>query len=656
MFLHSPLDPDNGEIRLVRFITSDDIETADPESGIALELQHKSRANSIHYTAISYTWGNVEDMMEISINGRSLSICRNLYHCLLQLRAQGLDSWLWADQICISQSDMEEKRQQVAQMDRVFGDADLVYAWLGLSSPGTEQAMKWIAKTGSQAPTISPDKIWRRDLPHNEIYDYLEARSPEEPDDKEMSGASDIAQFLYHILNDDQVWRHGIVKGIHDILRRDYWHRVWVIQELALAQNIVIMCGGESVSFDDFDRTFCAIQYSTQHGLFHLHEKYSRSNRIIDGTAYRIKSLNIRRKKNLQEPIHIEDILFESGAPPNRPHYSASDPRDLAFALIGVLADESRQMLTVDYKQTVENVFTMLTRAIMNKPEGRFRLDWCTPREEETAMPTWVPDWRQVGRYGFGVYPIDYQSFHGRFDATAGTPSVHLTHSGIPEAESFLHFHGYSVDVITDVLQPPKWEQNSEWDVPYLRQTEPWLDSIYKFADLGSESGPGEDYIWRTLLRNYDLLPYGFDQNTLEEDVLYLIRQLFRRTKLQSDSLSENQVYFIQNGTSHPRFMARIATLEKQVEHVEQDWCSTVGSVNRHRTLFKTQKSMFGLGHQSVRAGDLVAILHGMATPIILRKRGVGSGFLFAGDAYVDGIMYGEYLRTTPVLSEVHIH
>lgn len=60
--------------------------------------------------------------------------------------------------------------------------------------------------------------------------------------------------------------------------------------------------------------------------------------------------------------------------------------------------------------------------------------------------------------------------------------------------------------------------------------------------------------------------------------------------------------------------------------------------------MFKTTEGMLGLGHVAVRSGDVVTLLQKSATPMILRPRDRG-GFTFIGDAYVDGIMHGEFLK-----------
>lgn len=54
------------------------------------------------------------------------------------------------------------------------------------------------------------------------------------------------------------------------------------------------------------------------------------------------------------------------------------------------------------------------------------------------------------------------------------------------------------------------------------------------------------------------------------------------------------------------------------------------------------------------KAGDCVAILHGLKTPCLLRKSKVGNGWLYVTDIYVDGMMYGEGKPSRPSLCEPH--
>ncbi|KAH7022532.1 hypothetical protein EDB80DRAFT_878074 [Ilyonectria destructans] len=60
-------------------------------------------------TAFPYVWGDVNDALQVRINGKTFLIGHNLYAALEQLRRNRVDSWLWADSISIHQSDLKEK-------------------------------------------------------------------------------------------------------------------------------------------------------------------------------------------------------------------------------------------------------------------------------------------------------------------------------------------------------------------------------------------------------------------------------------------------------------------------------------------------------------------------------------------------------------------
>lgn len=186
--------------------------------------------------------------------------------------------------------------------------------------------------------------------------------------------------------------------------------------------------------------------------------------------------------------------MFQDGAPPGRPHYSATDARDIVFGLLGVATDAGALGLRVDYNMTVAEVFAALTRALIYEDKNRkaYHLDDCVPRQKRDSsdlLPSWVPDWRVIGKYGVGVHSINC---HGTFDATAGIPKTPRPRnfSG-DDTRGLLRCSGCCVDVITDVMKPLHWKKGNEWAVSTMVDVEAWLNSIYDFAKLGPESGPG---------------------------------------------------------------------------------------------------------------------------------------------------------------------
>lgn len=72
------------------------------------------------YEAISYAWGpNLMDET-ITIDGKTTAIPQTLQRALRQTRYADRPRALWADSICINQTDYREKEHQVGMMGRIY--------------------------------------------------------------------------------------------------------------------------------------------------------------------------------------------------------------------------------------------------------------------------------------------------------------------------------------------------------------------------------------------------------------------------------------------------------------------------------------------------------------------------------------------------------
>lgn len=85
------------------------------------------------YSALSYCWGNELASQPITLNGHPIQISKNLAAALRNLRrASGSKHMtLWADALCINQSDLEEKSVQVPRMSFIYENASQVICWPG---------------------------------------------------------------------------------------------------------------------------------------------------------------------------------------------------------------------------------------------------------------------------------------------------------------------------------------------------------------------------------------------------------------------------------------------------------------------------------------------------------------------------------------------
>jgi hypothetical protein len=181
--------------------------------------------------AISYVWGEEPPRRTIYLNGDKFRLRENIYEAIravLRLRTlyrsgdqvpngtpQVLDlqkmlaecEFFWIDSICIWQTCIEEQTQQVGLMDKIFSHAQFVVSWLGPSSKGSIEVMQSI----------------RSYVPPSEQVDFS----------------------MSHILFPEDLKR--AIKVFED---QNYWSRSWIIQEILLAKDVLVLLGEESLSWN----------------------------------------------------------------------------------------------------------------------------------------------------------------------------------------------------------------------------------------------------------------------------------------------------------------------------------------------------------------------------------------------------------------------
>ena len=98
-----------------------------------LEIVNIDSAGS--YETLSYVWGTAKRVDKIFIrhgnNEWPVDVTAGLKKALLRIRFPDKQRQLWADQICINQSDVAERSRQVQFMNGIFEHASHVLVWLG---------------------------------------------------------------------------------------------------------------------------------------------------------------------------------------------------------------------------------------------------------------------------------------------------------------------------------------------------------------------------------------------------------------------------------------------------------------------------------------------------------------------------------------------
>ncbi|KAK1447101.1 hypothetical protein CMEL01_08940 [Colletotrichum melonis] len=679
MFTHAPLNESRREIRLVR-IRPPPNEQVSAKKTIALEIKHASLDEpGLSYAALSYVWGIATDTTSIEIEGASFSVTSNLHAALQQLQINSVDSWLWIDALCIEQANLEEKNWQIGTMRDIFSGADMVYVWLGPGTENSDLAMDFISRTGTtlnkydavdlrskfrdnqevklyirerfspQGEAINPSESMTT---VEEAYRTIEYSTPQEKSEiEERECLTRIKLAVYDIFCDFFGHRsRRISEAIRDLLDREYWQRIWIIQEVVLARSAsVVVAGNRSVLLDIFD---AALRILWDHrGAVHLdHPSWTRFTLPISGALRGLKSLGVRYQRRRGVRVRLENILWELTVAPERPHYSATDPRDILFGLLGILEENEKQSSRVDYSLSKEDVFVNITTTILDSPGGgssRFRLDSTVPGDRNGTLPTWVPDWQVIGQYGVSTWPISYSH---EFEAAAQRKQRRKASDClvIQDGRTSILQEGCYVDKVTEVMAPPVWEQVDVYTAPTLKRPDDWFLSVIEFAGLGPEPDPEEDHIWRILRRADYRKIKDNHRYTITAEVTDLWRRIMRVQALDAATLTTEETVFIIADTrsrNPSRSHEYINVTDEDLSRFAQDARRYLGAINRNRTLFKTAKGRVGLGHVGVEVDDVVTLIWGASCPIVLKERSEGH-FYFGGDAYLDGMMFGEFLET----------
>jgi hypothetical protein len=144
-------------------------------------------------------------------------ISQNLYIALLRSRLEDRKRFIWADAVCINQTDDEEKSWQVRIMGDVYRDADPVLIWLGWAKD------KSIADLERFIPRLLEAKALK--CPAHDFRSYRQLRRAELEAFKMPCIGSHSRQY----------------EAFMEIARSTYLRRTWIIQESAMAKEQILV-------------------------------------------------------------------------------------------------------------------------------------------------------------------------------------------------------------------------------------------------------------------------------------------------------------------------------------------------------------------------------------------------------------------------------
>jgi hypothetical protein len=108
------------------------------------DIIHVTLEEAPKYETVSYTWGSSAQDHDLVVKDsntaglpQKLKVTRSLFEALPRLTAQSDTGYLWIDQLCINQQDVEERNAQVSIMGKIYRQCARVLIWLGEESTTT---------------------------------------------------------------------------------------------------------------------------------------------------------------------------------------------------------------------------------------------------------------------------------------------------------------------------------------------------------------------------------------------------------------------------------------------------------------------------------------------------------------------------------------
>ena len=562
------------------------------------------------FEALSYTWGR-DVRHTIGCDDGELSIQESLWLALQRLRDSDAVRVIWIDAICISQTDLNERNDQVLLMRRLFHKAVRVVVWLGEESDDSVLAFELIqhlvtslATPGHSANPLDTTKVF-------EAKDLISAGLPDHA---------------------SSAW-----KALDSLFWRPWFTRVWVIQEITVARDAMVLCGSLRCQWSEVQTTAKLV---ADHSLTAV-------TGVDPARAIKLMILANQFRQGL--PHLLLKLLSQA-----QDAYS-TDGRDKIFALLGIAADAEYSLLKPDYKLPLVEVFTKLTRRLIERDrtldilsaveDHGFRSkrnrkedqklgeeSWWLPKDAQ--LPHWVPDW-EVHR------PSSSFLMHPAFGSmrASGTTEANCDFSNDSCA---LCIRGLLFDRVTHVGDSFLDSVAASGSISPTLGNKPF--QIFVHTEFINFHGEQRWRQWERIALNLGTYPTG--EEVLDAYIRTLVGNASFAPGLTNEAL---RAYY----AAWRKYWKIASTTDKKYIHSahERSTAEEIILATRYmeaqlssaygRRFFTTAKGYMGLCNLDTRVGHLVVILHGGRTPYLIRKNG-SKGYQFVGECYVHGLMSSE--------------
>ncbi|KAF9467034.1 heterokaryon incompatibility protein-domain-containing protein [Collybia nuda] len=301
----------------------------------------------------------------------------------------------------------------------------------------------------------------------------------------------------------------------------------------------------------------------------------------------------------------------------------AADSQYKIYSLLGLAANAGELGITADYSKSCQEVYTDIAKVLLKNGDLNI-LTMCRPPGDISDLPTWVPDWTAPILIPWMSMPKDKN-----FSASAN-----LRHSFVPCAQhDSVTLECVRVDTIleyghTHIGDPPTLKKGQ--NVESLQEALIGVENFVRRSNAISKEDHA-DAAWRIHIVDQEFAPSSLQDR----------RRATANSKSQYKELRRVlgiPVY----GESH---LSRFDAVQGYGAYLVR-----MGDTHNSR-LFLSDMGYVGLVPVNAEVGDLICILFGASVPLVLRRK-IDGRYQLIGEAYVYGIMDGEFLKKENVVSE----
>lgn len=362
------------------------------------------------FTAVSYEWGPNSEIrpFDLRIGDKQLAVTESAYRVVCGLAPESGDQYIWCDFIC--ESSWHSRSD------------------CGSCCPsGTPPVASWVRlglvrATNQTVLRHQPERLGRESVTSEDDERHLrQCRQGDRVSQHRQRSYYDVCDLASHHLqkinrslklpqwdmtrqwtrfNKIKLDEHGSPgwQALAKIFERQYWSRAWVVQEIVLAKQLIVIFGHNEFQWDELVQFVEAFEDRGNDGSLDV------TNTLLRGVdvpfAQIMMLLNISR---IRDHFHRRGGLGLRDIMSYGPRFNASDPRDNIFALQGLCSEHIPLSMQPNYRIRPINLYIDSVREIMTESLwclnfagigwGGRSLESRLASISDEELPSWTPNW-----------------------------------------------------------------------------------------------------------------------------------------------------------------------------------------------------------------------------------------------------------------------